>query len=81
VEPLGVGSSARPEHAIFLTARRPDCAALDRLGVRNAVVIAISLGARWAFRLAYRRPDLVPGSFRLDGGRPSALPPRVFGVP
>src|SRR5438093_2859477 len=70
VEPLGIGSSTRPEHADYSLTAQADriAAALDRLSVRHAVVVAHSLGASMAFRLAYRRPDLVAGIVSLDGG-------------
>src|SRR5207302_1528286 len=70
VEPLGIGSSARPEHADYSLTAQADriAAALDRLSVRHAIVVAHSLGASMAFRLAYRRPDLVAGIVSLDGG-------------
>src|SRR6266550_2417302 len=70
VEPLGVGNSARPQHADYSLTAQADriAAALDRLGVRQAIVVAHSLGASMAFRLAYRRPDLVAGIVSLDGG-------------
>src|SRR3989442_13042824 len=61
VEPLGIGSSARPQHADSSLTAQADriAAALDRLSVRQAIVVAHSLGASMAVRLAYRRPDLV----------------------
>src|SRR2546430_657448 len=64
VEPLGIGSSARPEHADYSLTAQADriAAALDRLSVRHAIVVAHSLGASMAFRLAYRRPDLLAGT-------------------
>jgi pimeloyl-ACP methyl ester carboxylesterase len=70
VEPLAIGTSARPEHADYsLTAQADRIAvALDQLGVRHAIVIAHSLGASMAYRLAYRRPDLVAGIVSIDGG-------------
>lgn len=70
VEPLGVGTSGRPERADYsLDAQTARVAAvLDSLGVRQAVVAAHSLGAGVAFRLAYRRPDLVSTLISLDGG-------------
>src|SRR2546430_8711660 len=79
VEPLGIGGSARPEHADYsLTAQADRIAAvLDRLGVRHAVVVAHSLGASMAFRLAYRRPDLVAGIVSLDGGPAEAAATRA----
>ena len=70
IEPLGVGSSARPEHSDYsLTAQADRIAAvLDTLGVRAAVVVAHAIGASMAYRLAYRRPDLVGGIVSLEGG-------------
>lgn len=70
VEPLAIGTSARPEHADYsLTAQADRIAAtLDQLGVRHAIVIAHSLGGSMAYRMAYRRPDLVRGIVSIDGG-------------
>jgi pimeloyl-ACP methyl ester carboxylesterase len=70
IEPLGIGTSGRPEHADYsLTAQASRlAAALDSLRVRHAIVVAHSVGAAMAFRLAYRRPDLVRGLVSLDGG-------------
>src|SRR5207245_5131713 len=80
VEPLGIGSSARPEHAGYSLTAQADrvWASLDRLGVRHAVVVAHSLGASMAFRLAYRRPDLVAGIVALDGGPAEAAATRAL---
>src|SRR2546425_132357 len=70
IEPLGIGSSARPEKANYsLTAQADRIAAvLDLLGVRGALLIAHSIGGSEAFRLAYRRPDLVKGLPSIEGG-------------
>src|SRR2546422_1206899 len=70
IEPLGVGSSGRPAHANYsLTAQADRIAAvLDSLGVRRALVVAHSIGGSEAFRLAYRRPDLVKGLLSIEGG-------------
>ena len=70
IEPLGIGSSARPEKANYsLTAQADRIAAvLDSLGVRGALLIAHSIGGSEAFRLAYRRPDLVKGLLSIEGG-------------
>jgi pimeloyl-ACP methyl ester carboxylesterase len=70
VEPLGIGSSARPVKANYsLTAQADRIAAvLDSLGVRDALLIAHSIGGSEAFRLAYRRPDLVRGLLSIEGG-------------
>src|SRR5437762_8249103 len=80
VEPLGIGGSARPEHADYsLTAQADRIAAvLDRLSVRHAIVVAHSLGASMAFRVAYRRPDLVAGIVSLDGGPAEGAATRAF---
>jgi len=70
IEPLGVGSSGRPEHADYsLTAQADRIAAtLDRLGVARALVVAYSTSASMVYRLAYRRPDLVRGIVSIEGG-------------
>src|SRR5438477_300539 len=80
VEPVGIGSSPRPEHAAYsLTAQADRIAAgLDRLSVRQAIVVAHSLGASMAFRLAYRRADLVAGIVSLDGGPAESAATRAF---
>lgn len=70
VEPLGVGTSARPERADYsLDAQAARVAAvLDTLGLREAVLVAHSVGAGIALRVAYRRPELVRRLVSLDGG-------------
>ncbi|HVH67324.1 MAG TPA: alpha/beta hydrolase [Gemmatimonadales bacterium] len=70
IEPLGVGSSARPEKANYsLTAQADRIAAvLDSLHVADAWLIAHSIGGSEAFRLAYRRPGLVRGLVSIEGG-------------
>jgi pimeloyl-ACP methyl ester carboxylesterase len=70
IEPLGIGSSARPAKANYsLTAQADRIAAvLDTLNVRDAVLVAHSMGGAEAFRLAYRRPDLVRGLVSIEGG-------------
>ncbi len=70
IEPLGIGSSDRPEKANYsLTAQAGRIAAvLDSLHVRDALLIAHSIGGSEAFRLAYRRPDLVSGLVSIEGG-------------
>src|SRR2546425_1089774 len=80
VDPLGIGGSARPAHADYSLTAQADriAAALDRLSVRRAIVVAHSLGASMAFRLAYRRPDLVAGIVSLDGGPAERAATRSF---
>jgi pimeloyl-ACP methyl ester carboxylesterase len=70
VEPLGIGSSARPEKANYSLAAQADriAAVLDTLHVRDALVVGHSIGGAEALRLAYRRPDLVNGLLTIEGG-------------
>ncbi len=70
VEPLGVGGSGRPARADYSLTAQADrvAAALDALGVTRAIVVAHSTGASIAYRLAYRRGDLVRGVVSLEGG-------------
>jgi pimeloyl-ACP methyl ester carboxylesterase len=77
VEPLGLGESSRPKKADYsLSAQAGRIAqVLDTLGVKNAVILAHSLGAALAFRLAYQRPDLVSGILSIDGGPEESAAP------
>jgi homoserine O-acetyltransferase len=70
VEPLGIGRSARPERGDYSLTAQADRVAvvLDHIKVRGAIVVAHSLNASVAFRLAYRRPELVGAVLSLDGG-------------
>ncbi|HEX4573830.1 MAG TPA: alpha/beta hydrolase [Gemmatimonadales bacterium] len=70
IEPLGIGASARPEKANYSLTAQADRlgAVLDSLHVRDALLIAHSIGGSEAFRLAYRRPDLVRGLVSIEGG-------------
>jgi pimeloyl-ACP methyl ester carboxylesterase len=80
IEPLGVGSSSRPvgaDYSLFAQAGRI-ARVLDSLHVSQALIIAHSLGAAEAFRLAYRRPDLVRGLVALDGGPTEAAVTPTF---
>src|SRR2546428_3262418 len=63
IEPLGIGTSALPEHADYSLTGQADrvAAALDRLGASDAIVVAHSVGAAIAYRLAYRRAGHGPG--------------------
>src|SRR6058998_3344919 len=83
VEPLGIGSSARPEHADYSLTAQADriAAALDRLSVRHAIVWRTPWGHRWRFASPTGDPTSSPGSFHSTAGRRS-VPPRVrFGAP
>lgn len=70
IEPLGIGRSSRPGGADYsLTAQSDRIAAvLDTLGESGVVLVAHSVSASMALRLAYRRPDLVRAVVMLDGG-------------
>src|SRR6266576_1268387 len=70
IEPLGVCASGRPEKANYsLTAQAARIAAvLDTLHVSSALVLAHSIGGSEAFRLAYRRPDLLRSPLSDKGG-------------
>lgn len=70
IEPLGTGFSGRPAKADYsLSAQSHRIAAvLDSLGSGPVLVLAHSLGAAIAFRLAIERPDLVRGIVSLEGG-------------
>src|SRR5437667_8578626 len=70
IEPLGTGFSSRPPKADYsLDAQsRRLAAVLDSLGSGPVLVLAHSLGAAMAFRLALERPDLLRGIVALEGG-------------
>lgn len=70
VEPLGIGRSAKPERGDYSLTAQSDRVAtvLQQLQVRNAIIVAHSLNASVAYRLAYRRPELVGAVVSLDGG-------------
>ncbi|HLU25254.1 MAG TPA: alpha/beta hydrolase [Longimicrobiales bacterium] len=69
VEPLGTGSSDRPEGADYSLTAQADRigAVLDTLGVREAVVVGHALGGAMVYRLAYRRPELVRAVVSING--------------
>ena len=69
IEPLGIGRSSRPGRADYsLTAQSDRIAAvLDTLGESGVVLVAHSISASMALRLAYRRADLVRAVVTLDG--------------
>jgi pimeloyl-ACP methyl ester carboxylesterase len=70
IEPLGVGGSGRPADADYsLTAQADRIAAtLHALGIERAIVVAHSVGASMAYRLAYRHPDRVTALVSIEGG-------------
>jgi len=70
IEPLGTGFSSRPLKADYSLAAQSHrlAAVLDSLHAGPVLVLAHSLGAAIAFRLAVDRPDLVRGIVSLEGG-------------
>jgi pimeloyl-ACP methyl ester carboxylesterase len=70
IEPLGMGSSDRPEDADYsLTAQADRVAAvLDSLGMQQVVLVGHSLGASIAMRVSYRRPELAQAIVSVEGG-------------
>jgi pimeloyl-ACP methyl ester carboxylesterase len=70
IEPIGIGTSARPERADYSLGAQADrvAAVMDTLGLRGVTLVAHSLGAGIAFRVAYRRPDLVGALVSIEGG-------------
>jgi pimeloyl-ACP methyl ester carboxylesterase len=70
IEPLGYGWSSHPSTADYSYAAQADRigGVMDSLGVGSALVVAQSSGAAIAYRLTYRRPDLVKGMVSIDGG-------------
>jgi pimeloyl-ACP methyl ester carboxylesterase len=70
VEPLGVGDSSRPANADYsLTAQAERIRlALERLEVKEAVLVSHSVGTSMALRLAARDPGRIRGVVSLEGG-------------
>jgi len=70
IEPLGIGHSAKPQHADYSLDAQADRveAVLQQLGVTGAILVAHSANASMAYRMAYRRPDLVAGVVSIEGG-------------
>lgn len=70
IEPLGFGFSSHPSKADYSFTAQADRigAVLDSLGVTHAIVVAQSSAASMAYRLSYRRPDLVRGVLSISGG-------------
>jgi pimeloyl-ACP methyl ester carboxylesterase len=79
IEPLGVGGSGRPSGADYSLTAQADrlASALAALGVDEAVVVAHSVGASMALRLAYRHPGRVKAIVSLDGGPAEAAATRA----
>ncbi|HEX2249967.1 MAG TPA: alpha/beta hydrolase [Gemmatimonadales bacterium] len=80
VEPLAVGSSGRPERADYsLTAQADRVAkAIGQIEKTPVLLVAHSVNASTAMRLAVRHPRLVRGMVLLDGGPMEAAATRGF---
>ncbi|MGH7579544.1 MAG: alpha/beta fold hydrolase [Gemmatimonadales bacterium] len=70
IEPLGIGTSARPEKGNYSLTHQADriASVIRKVLPGPAVVVAHSSGASMALRLAYRHPALVTAVVSLDGG-------------
>ena len=70
IEPLGIGTSARPKEADYSLAAQAGriAAVMDSLGLAGSIAVAHSLGAGMTYRLAVLRPDLVTGIVSIEGG-------------
>ena len=70
VEPLGIGTSARPARSDYSLSAQADriAAVMDSLGIPNALIIGHSIGGAIAFRLAVRHPAKVAGLLSIEGG-------------
>lgn len=70
IEPLAVGSSARPERADYSLTAQADriASAIQRIERRPVLLVAHSVSASTVMRLALRHPTLVRGIVLLDGG-------------
>jgi pimeloyl-ACP methyl ester carboxylesterase len=70
IEPLGVGHSSRPRQADYSLTAQADRIqkVLEITGVRDAVVVAHSIGTSMTLRLASRHPGYVRGVVSLEGG-------------
>ena len=80
IEPLGVGSSSRPDGADYSLTAQADRLArvLDGLGGEPCLVTGHGVAGSMVLRLAYRRPDLVAGLVSIEGGPvENALTPTV----
>lgn len=80
IEPLGTGFSSRPAKADYSLAAQGHrlAAVLDSLSAGPVLVLAHSLGAAMAYRLALDRPDLVRGIVSLEGGPTEEATTPVF---
>src|ERR1041385_734327 len=80
IEPLGTGFSSRPAKADYSLAAQANrlAAVLDSLNAGPVLVLAHSLGAAMAYRLALDRPELVRGIVSIEGGPTEEATTPVF---
>jgi pimeloyl-ACP methyl ester carboxylesterase len=80
IEPLGIGTSGRPEKADYSLTRQADRLAgvIRELVPGPAVLVAHSTGASMALRVGYRHPELVRAVVSLDGGPAERATSRGF---
>jgi pimeloyl-ACP methyl ester carboxylesterase len=82
IEPLGFGSSQRPEESDYSITAQADriAAVLDTLVDRPVWLVAHSVGASIAYRIAYRHPRHVRGILSLEGGPTETLATKGFRI-
>jgi pimeloyl-ACP methyl ester carboxylesterase len=70
IEPLGTGSSTRPDDGDYSLTAQADRIGqvLDSLGLSESVLVCHAMGGSICMRLAYRRPELVGGIVSINGG-------------
>jgi pimeloyl-ACP methyl ester carboxylesterase len=80
VEPLGIGGSSRPREADYSLTAQADrvSSVLRALDTGPAILVAHSVGASIALRIAYRHPEQVAAIVSLDGGPAEAAGTKGF---
>jgi esterase len=80
IEPLGIGTSARPDKGNYSLTHQSDriAAVIQTVVSGPAILVAHSTGASMALRLAYRHPELVSAVVTLDGGPAERATSRGF---
>lgn len=70
IEPLGTGNSSRPGKANYSLTSQADriAAVMDSLQLPPSLIVAHSVSASMALRMAVRRPDRVAQILTIDGG-------------
>jgi 4,5:9,10-diseco-3-hydroxy-5,9,17-trioxoandrosta-1(10),2-diene-4-oate hydrolase len=70
IEPLGTGSSTRPDDGDYSLTAQADRIGqvLDSLGLSESLLVCHAIGGSICMRLAYRRPELVGGIVSINGG-------------